>query len=119
MKSNNKIIRIILAVLFLILGLIGLVLPVIPQVPFLILSVIMIAGVSERLRDRIRRSSLYREYLPKYKDRSRILMYVWNSLESAGEDLTPVSKKAEDDAAETEDIAEGTGDKLSGKKNDE
>ena len=119
MKSKNKIIRIILALLFLILGMIGLVLPVIPQVPFLILSVIMIAGVSERLRDRIRRSALYREYLPKYKDRSRILMYVWNSLESGGEDLTPVSKKAADDAEEAEDITEGTGDTLSGKKNDE
>lgn len=97
MNSKNKIIRIILAAVFLILGLIGLVIPVIPQVPFFILSIIMLAGVSERLRNRIRRSKLYREYLPKYKDKSRILRYVYNSLEAAGEEIAPEKKAAPED----------------------
>jgi len=97
LNTKNKIIRIILAVVFLILGLIGLVIPVIPQVPFFILSVIMLAGVSEHLRNRIRRSKLYREYLPKYKDKSRILRYVYNSLEAAGEENAPEQTAASED----------------------
>ena len=63
MRKTHKIICRILGFSFLIIGLIGLALPVIPQVPFLLASVFFLTHGSEKIKNWIFRSKLYREHI--------------------------------------------------------
>ena len=78
----KKILLLILAGVFFILGAVGLLIPVIPQIPFFALAIVFACSGSDKIKEKIRTSSIYEKHLKKYIESNRFLSSIFKDEES-------------------------------------
>lgn len=67
------------AALFFILGVIGLIIPIIPQIPFFVISVVLAAIGSKRVRDRIVSTEFYKKHLREIVKQHKFLKNIFET----------------------------------------
>ena len=82
----KKAIKLLFSGIFLLLGLIGLAIPVIPQVPFFVISAVLAASASERIRDKIKSTRIYKKTIRNAVLKNEALSKVFDEKKEYGDD---------------------------------